>query len=117
MTDNDETWHSAHMIPISDETDGSLVRAIEEMTYIWKFTNPETDEEFAVPVLGLTFHTKDGNTLKVSLTPGAYATLQHVMADHIARLWGDINQAVADISDEAITRLITDIYNQDGETP
>ena len=109
----DESWSDGGMVPVDDQTHDQIVVGYQEQTVLWRFTDVVTDEQFAGPVLLLDMYTRNDGVKRVVLPPGAVASLNHILADHVMRIWGSADQTVHDLSDEAISKLINDITTQD----
>ena len=111
---NDDKWEDANNAPVTDEMNGRFVHYMQETTAMWLCTRGEDDTEtFPAPVLILEFTLRNGDTHQVVLQPAAATALNGILADHWGRVWGMLSPVDAELSDDALDKLINDVRNGD----
>jgi hypothetical protein len=100
-------------VPIDRQLEGKLVKSMEAMSAIWRMQDPVTDDEFAVPVLILSFYTRDLTVSNIVLTMGGVSSLLADIAEHYVSVCGGVEATNGEMTDEGLQRMIEDVMNQD----
>lgn len=109
-------WESGDNTPISSELNAQFVFALESVSSVWAMVRADKQDESptAVPVLILTFHTRNHVTQTVVLSMSAVATLSADIAQHLINVCGGaLPVDFTDITDEGLSKLINDIQSRD----
>lgn len=93
----EEDWENAHQMPVNEEMNERLVRAVDSGTAIWNFQGPGLPEQgVPMPVFMVEFQTqrelptgdKEHDIQQFFLPPSVFASLMGELTNHLWRLWG-----------------------------
>lgn len=107
-----EEWVSGDGVKIDPEMDGKVVTALESVSSVWKMTDSDSGEQFAVPMLIMTFYVRDHEAHTVVLPMGGCASLMSDISDHFVRVCGGVGPISGEMTEAGLQRMLDEVMGE-----